>query len=165
MPAWLTVYARRSADPVTPARLLAELRAADLETLAEAHDVAPKLARAAEAALRVDGETLDGLEIRYRAPELRPIQVQVWTSPARVAEEIEELHDGGRSLPQEIEAVLEEVMEVVAFELGFGMYDDMGIVIAWEAARIVAHATRGVVRDDDKRWSLVDERGSFRHLE
>src|SRR5262245_41267161 len=148
MPAWLTVYCRR---PVTLRRseLLAELRDADFDTLAEVHEIDESLVDPALAALRLedtDHDSIDGASLVYRAPGFRPIQIHCGTSPERVAEEIEEARDAGE-LPEEVSAALGEVVEVVALELGFGMYEDMGIVIAWEVARIVAHATHGLVRD------------------
>lgn len=45
------------------------------------------------------------------------------------------------------------------------MYEDMGIVIAWEGARILTHDARGAVRDDNRRCVDDDEHGVFLHLD
>ena len=165
MPAWLTIYCRRPVT-ITRSELLYELRGADFDTLAEVHEIDESLVEPAVDALRLEDtshDALDGASFAYRAPDFRPIQIHEWTSPERVAEEIEETRDAD-DVPEEVDAALDEVVAVIALELGFGMYEDMGIVFAWEIARLLAHAARGFVRDDDHRWSLVDERGGYVHL-
>lgn len=166
MPAWLTIYCRRRST-ITRSELLAELRDADWDTLAEVHEIDESLVSPALAAFRLedaDHDALDGAGLAYRAAGFRPIRIHVWSSPERVAEEIEQARDAGE-LPEAVSAALGDVIEVIALELGFGMYEDMGIAIAWEVARILAHDARGFVRDDDKRWSLVDEHGGYVHLD
>lgn len=165
MPAWLTIYCRAPAT-LRPSEIMSELDDADLSTLAEVHGVDESLAGPTRAALRLenDDEALDGTAIAYRAPGIRPILIHHWTSPPRVAEEIAEPREAD-DLPSAVESALDEVVEGVGLELGFSMYEDMGIVLAWEVARIIAHASRGFVRDDEKRWSFVDERGGYIHLD
>jgi hypothetical protein len=160
MAAWITVYALQPAE-LSPADVLAALHATDLHTLAEAFDLDEPVVDAAVAALRMNaGAGLDGACLHYRAPELRPIQFHRWCEPDRVAEELSEVRDGGE-LDPEVDAGLAGVVEVVALELGWPMLEDMGVVIAWEVARVLAHATGGLVKDHDDYWWRVDEGGGF----
>ena len=164
MPAWLTVYVRESVGSLTPKESLSELRRADFDTLAEVHEIDEALVDDLDDHLRITGEVLGDAEVHYKPPEFRPITLHHWTEPARVEEELEEAKEGG-DLPKKIATVLGKVREVVALELGFGMYKDMGIVLAWEIARIVARKGRGVVKDDDGHWSVLDKGGGYVHLD
>ena len=167
MPCWLTVYSQDCMDRVAPENLQEQLLDADLATLAEPHGIEDgALVKAARRQLRVTGHPSGEMEIRYREPDLRPIQLHRCSELARVAEELAELRELAKGpLPPAIERHLSNVREIVALELGIGMYRDMGIVLAWEAARIIAHACRGIVKDDDYRWSLLDNQGSYVHLD
>src|SRR5262245_41635841 len=109
MPCWLTIYARSSADALTPAKLLDELGHADLDTLAEVHDIEEDLEDDIfERILFVDAQ-LDGAELHYREPGMRPILFHHWTGRERVAEEVAEAIERGEdAIPDEVRAVLSE---------------------------------------------------------
>ncbi len=43
-------------------------------------------------------------------------------------------------------------------------FDGFGAVLAWEAARVLAHATRGLVESPEGGWWRVDAQGKFVEL-
>ncbi|MEZ4403953.1 MAG: hypothetical protein R3B06_28270 [Kofleriaceae bacterium] len=159
---WLTVYCRRSVRGIDAAALAAGLRGLDpaapagedYQTLAERFDVDEAEVAPALAALTVVASAV-GWEVRYRAdPAARPLTIHVWSAPAQVAEELDEARDC-RNPPPLAEQLLGAVVEIVALELGWSMLEDMGVVLADEAARFLAQRGDGVVADDEARWRLV----------
>lgn len=165
---WLTVYCRKPVSDITPAQLLAGLRAEDRSapagvdyyTLAEQHDIDDHaMVDAALASLKVHGTGASGpdCEVRYQPEEdVRPIVLHHWTEPDRVAEELEEAAEG-RSVPPRALGRLRAAKEVVGIELGFSQLEDMGIVLAYELGRYLAQKGEGLVVDDDNNWFAVKD--------
>jgi hypothetical protein len=171
---WLTVYCTRSVADLTAADLARGLRdgdpqapaGVDYDTLAEGFELDEDLVAPALAALRVeppDGSSI-AVEIHFRpGSEHRPISVHLWDDPARIAEELEETREN-REPPPAAERTLAGTVAIVALELGFPMLENMGIVIATEAARWLAQKGAGVICDDDNQWFEVRDGGALEPL-
>lgn len=158
MACWLTVYCKRPCT-LSTRDVQRELDRADLLTLAEVHDVDEALAEDAEPRFEPEDGPLGGADLLWRNVPQRPIQIHHWTEPARVTEELAEAREG--DVPAYVD--LEGTVEIVALEMGISAYEDLGIVLAWEVARVIAHACGGFTRDDDDRWSYVDADGGWVH--
>jgi hypothetical protein len=166
---WLTVYCRKPVSGITPAQLLAGIRdedrtapaGVDYYTLAEHHDIDDQaVVDAALASLRVQG-TGSGpdCEVRYLPDEdVRPIVLHCWTTPERVAEELDEAKEG-REVPPGALGRLKATKEIVAIELGFSQLEDMGIVLAYELGRYLAQKGSWILVDDDNNWMAVKDGG------
>jgi hypothetical protein len=165
---WLTVYCRSSVASLDAQQLADGLRDRDPEApagvdyaaLAEEYeidedDMNDALARLSVVA--VSQKPLD-VEIHY-GPDARPIVVHLWNEPARVAEELEETHDG-REPPDGALPYLSACREVVGIELGYSQLDDMGLVLACELARYLAQKGDGIFVDDNNEWYAVED-GEF----
>lgn len=169
MPAWITIYCRKSLAPLEAEQVRAGLRdqdpsasaGGDYLMLAEARGVPEELVKPALALLRVTGQGLD-LEVQYREAG-RPIVTHHWVSAERVKEELDEAAEV-RAPPESVRARLSETTEIVALELGFSMLEDMGVVLAYELARYLAQKGDGLIVDDDNLWQDV-EAGALRVLE
>lgn len=163
---WLTVYCRSSVATLDPQQLADGLRdrdpeapaGVDYDSLAEEYEIADELLEEAIeqlAVVSVSPKPLD-VEIRYRRdPQWRPIVVHLWNDPARVAEELEETHEG-RDPPDGALPYLSACREIVGIELGFSQLDDMGLVIACELARYLAQKGDGIFVDDNNEWYAVE---------
>ncbi|MFY0534115.1 hypothetical protein [Nannocystis pusilla] len=167
MAAWITIYAREP-TALSPADVLAALQAADLYDLSAELDPYWQFVGKVAEALRMDaGAGLDGACLHYWEPELQPmIRFHRWVEPERVAEELSRVRDNAR-LDPEVEAGLVGVVEVIALELGEPMSGELGAVLegfgavlGWEAARVLAHATHGFVKDPEDGWWRVDGQGN-----
>ena len=97
------------------------------------------------------------LEIHYGTD--RPVVLDLWATPDRVREETAEAREV-RVPPPEAEPWLSRCQSIVGIELGFSMLEDMGIVLAYEAARFLAQKYDGVIVDDDDTWQAVED-GQF----
>ena len=88
----------------------------------------------------------------------------------RIAEELADVREpagvGGRStIPSRVDTILAKTVNRSWPWARFSACtEDKGIVLAWEIARILAHAGKGIVRDDDGKWSLIGKLGGFEHL-
>lgn len=160
MAAWVSVYCKQRLSGVTAEQVQRALSDADLWTLAEDYDVSDDLVDAALPLLRVERVAPDHLRVHYRPADQRQVEVWRWTDPARVAEELEELDLGDRP---RLEQALAATVEVVGIELGWGQTTDLGVVLAYEVARLFAAVGDGLVKGDDDAWSVI-EGGAFRHL-
>lgn len=165
---WLTVYCRSSVASLDAQQLADGLRnrdpkapaGVDYAELAEEYEIAEddmNEALAQLSVLAVSNKPLD-VEIRYGA-KARPIVVHLWSDPARVAEELDETHDG-REPPDGALPYLEACREIVGIELGFSQLDDMGLVLACELARYLAQKGDGIFVDDNNEWYAVED-GEF----
>ena len=163
MPAWVSVYSRRRLNGITPDQVLGALNQADLWTLAEDYDVDDDLVDAALPHLRVERVGPDHLRVHYREPSQRQVEVRRWTASDRVAEEIEELQLPSGNRGERIRGALAATVEVVGIEFGWSQTTDMGVVLAYEVARLLAAEGEGLIKGDDEAWSVIDE-GAFRHL-
>ena len=142
MAAWFTIYCTRSVSHVTATELTSALNAMDFYTLAEGFDIDDEdVVDKALSHLQVkpSGERESWFEVRYRAPNLRPLCVHLWTSPDRVREELTEAREeylAGRKDrgASQVNSLLSKVIEVAAVELGIAQLEDMGLVIAGQVA-------------------------------
>lgn len=168
MALWLSLFCQTSTTHVTSSQLLDGLRGrdqralagVDYHTLAEDYDVKDELVRPAVAALKVDALSGgDGYEISY-GEGVRPVFVRRWTDPPRVAEEIQEMHDRLGSAAEPAAAWIRACREVIGIELSANQLEDMGVVIAYEAARYLAQKGNALILTDQDRWLRVED-GAF----
>src|SRR5262245_41308773 len=168
MSEWLSLFCQTSTARITASQLLDGLRGrdpralagVDYSTLAEDYDVRDELVKPAVAALRVEAlADGDGFEISYGEGE-RPVFVRRWTDPPRVAEEIQEMHDrlGAKSEPAA--PWMRACREVIGIELSADQLRNMGVVIAYEAARYLAQKGDALILTDQDRWLRVED-GEF----
>jgi hypothetical protein len=172
MPAWITVYCRRSVESITSAKLLDGINdrdrsagaGGDYDMLAETYGLDEDSVEPALEGLRIEGdEPFTTYELRYRPdPKVRPVFVHRWADPSRVAEEIAEVVE--RLEPSStVIAQLQKSVEIVALELGFSQLGDMGVVFAYEVARYLAQKGDGLILDVEDHFTVV-ERGAFKDM-
>jgi hypothetical protein len=141
MSAHLTVYCRTAVGTISPAALLAAIKAADLYTIAEGFGIDDEdFVDAAEAMLRVDRDP----GLRQVAIEARPV-----VDMAELAEPARESLEAGDALNQVL-AHLAATVEVFDIELGWQQLDDMGIVVANQASEYLASIGDGLIRDQNR---------------
>lgn len=175
MATWITVYCRNTVTNISPEDLKTGLlgkdssavAGVDYRTLAEQYNIDPSLVGEAVRNIGV-AETKGGdgwthYAIRYGAEDTRPLLLYRWIKPARVAEELNEARGltGNNGF---IAHRLEETAEVIGIELGIGQLKDMGVVLAYEAARYFAQRGDGVILNDEGRWLTVAD-GAFQFIE
>ena len=156
MPSWLILYATTPVDGLSAAALERELRRADWWTLTEAEGFDAAVAGTLDPRFVETGPdgAFDGV-VQY-AQGRRPIVLHHWASPEDVAEvRVEALE---REPPGEARRYVEGAVEVVGLEMGWSAYDNGGIVVAWEIARLLVRHCNGTaaVQDDDDRWYVLD---------
>lgn len=169
MPYRITIYCQQPVAPIDAAAVLKCLQDADLWLLAEAYEIDEDLVEPALAHLKLDVGESNGsysFEIIYREPDLRQIQVELWSEPQEVAEVLQEANESLEEKPEEVAAAikqhLEQTREIVFIELGYLQLENMGIVLGNEVARWFAMHCRGIVEDGDGQWFTVDEDGVFK---
>lgn len=157
MPMWVTVYAEGDINAVGPEQLRAWFEEADMLSLAEDYadlddPEGPVDEAMAKLAFAPNGPGEFMIEFGYK----RPVIVHLWTDPDRVAEELMEANEA-LSLPQShpLRQKLARTKAVVGIEMGFSHTENMGIVFGYEAARVYAQHTNGLVHGDDDRWSVI----------
>lgn len=130
---------------------------ADYAMLAETYDLDDDIADEALEHLRVvsDGPAFDRYQLHYKKnAKARPVSVHRWSDRARVEEEIGEALE--RLKPSaKIAEELRRSVEVVAIELGFSQLEDMGVVLAYEAARHLARKGDGIIVDAEDHFTAV----------
>jgi hypothetical protein len=83
---------------------------------------------------------------RVGQPNMRPMKVHVWTDPALVRTELEELS----KVPASVQ--LDGVTTVVALEFGISQLDTMLEVVGFEIAYWLAEHYDGVIKADNGAW-------------
>jgi hypothetical protein len=160
MAAWLTIYCRRPCT-LGAVDLAAELDAADLLALAEAHQIDEAFAVEARPRFEPADVPLGGAELFWKEGTHRPLVMHRW-SGGRAREELAEAR--ARHVPPELEPLLDDVVEVIGIEMASSSLSDLGVVLAWEIARIIGHASVGFARDDEDQWSILNDAGGWEHL-
>lgn len=166
MPERVLVFCKKSVAGVTPAELVDELRAADLMTLAEVLDLPggeEAAVRAMWACFRLehaDPRELDGVELHWH-PQQRPIQVR--RGPP-LHDELAELLDGmterAAQGSERVRAHLEQVTEIVEFELGIPGAHHLAATITEVLAFFVAERGAGIVLFYGREFAAPDDRGA-----
>ena len=166
MPARVLVFCKKSIVGLTPAMLLAELRDADLMTLAECLE----LPGGESAAVRemwkhfrleqASASDIDGVELHWHSKH-RPIQVR--RGPP-LGDELAELGEGLEKLKSKgavrVRKHLEAVVEVVEFEMGIPGSLDLAATIAEVLAFFVAERGDGLVLFYNREFAAPDDRGA-----
>jgi hypothetical protein len=152
MSAHLTVYCRTAVGTISPAALLAAIKAADLYTIAEGFGIDDEdFVDAAEAMLRVERLSESAFQLCYRDPGLRQVAIEARpvVDMAELAEPARESLEAGDALNQVL-AHLAATVEVFDIELGWQQLDDMGIVVANQASEYLASIGDGLIRDQNR---------------
>lgn len=144
MPQRITVYCRRSLDP---GWLQRAIEWPDYDLAAEVAGIDEREMTEATASLL--GQTNGDV---WYAGAPRPIQVELYDR-AMLGELIAEAREDASAT---VAGLLEEVVEIVGFELGFEQAEGIGGVIAEQIARAIAFATEGVVDFYGNDWRIVD---------
>jgi hypothetical protein len=160
MSARLTVYCTRSVDHVTAADLKAAIDEADVHTDAEVWGIEDE-AVVDEALSHLIIEPVSQPEgarfrLRYAAGETRPILVHV-SARSSADEMLDELRDVRATGVERVRQVLNEAVQEVGLELGWQQLEDMGIVLASRLAETFASAGRGLTRDQNDEWWVVED--------
>ena len=156
---WITTYCKSVSPAFNLSEFEKDFRDNDFATLAEDYDLSRSLADPSLQTLRIELEP-DGMVIRFGAEDERPINVRVWTDPARVSEEIEEAE--GKLPASGSKKVIQNhfglTKSVIGIEFGISQLKNMGVVFAYEAARNIADHFDGIIRDDENNWLAVESR-------
>ncbi len=150
MPAWITVYTPTAPDQTVQNKVWQYLSACDWWTIAEDFDIFEQDVIDAASNQLAIAPNPKGFEIRYQSPEKRQLLAHIWTTPERVEEELEEV-----AAPRHLQPQLRQTKAVIAIELGWSQLDDMGIVIAFQAARALAEICNGIIKDENDEWMHI----------
>jgi hypothetical protein len=111
------------------------------------------------ARLRVEGDPAPGLashRLHHRVEADRFVPIERWADAARVRREIEQLRASLEGCEEEevedVLAFLDDVVEIVALELGPRDAEGMGWPVAIAAAACVAARGEGLVQADGEGW-------------
>jgi hypothetical protein len=153
MSIWIRALCTKAVGDVTPAELRAGI-AERLPLLAalygedDAEATAPRL--------RIEGETpMRAWELFYRDDD-HFIGVERWSEPAEVGEELDELResleDCDEDEVEDVLALLDRVVETVAFELKTSDCEGIGWPVAIAAAACLAARGEGIIQADGEGW-------------
>ena len=140
MAAWITIYVK-SGKPVPGAATIHAELMSDWSTLGESIGLEDVEVDTFMAALVWSNEPS-----RVGQPNKRPLQVHVWTDPALVHIELDELSNVLASVH------LDGITTVVALELGISQLDTMLEVVGFEIAYWLAEHHDGVIKADNGAW-------------
>jgi hypothetical protein len=174
MAAWVVLYCQRSLADVTPEQVLAGIDDADWWTLAEDYGFEDeKVVNAAVKRLRIkelpgDDSGQYRWELQYRPRGRRQIGIERWTNPVLVADEMRTAREalarvrkpGARTVREH----LARVRETVGIELGWDQLEDIAVVFAFEVARWLAHAGKGLIEDYNDEWWGLTRGGAYKRL-
>jgi hypothetical protein len=175
VPAWVIVYCKGRAAPVTAAALLAAVRGADILTFAESYGVEEHEAAIRDTLARLDAEDWEGgadwdeIELFVEPDDWsRPIQAHRHTDPEYVAEAVGEerewLEDDDSPGAAAVRAYLDGVREEVAFEMALGQVWNLPGLIASIAAAHVARVADGLIRHEDHTWWRIAPSGAWERI-
>jgi hypothetical protein len=140
--AWITIYMKSRKPVPGAATIYAELeRRSDWSTLGEAIGLEDDEVDAFMASL-----VWSDKPSQVGQPGKRPLQFHVWTDPATVRIELEELSKAPASVK------LDGVTTVVALEFGISQLDTMLEVVGFEIAYWLAEHYDGLIKADNGRW-------------
>jgi hypothetical protein len=173
MAAWILLYCKRSLSEVTPEQVRAGIDEADWWTLAEGYGIEDEAAvNAALKYLRIKELSREAGKVRwrlfYRPARLRQIDIERWTDPSLVAEEVQEERPSLARMRKPAAKIIREhlaaVQETVGIEMGWDQLEGMPVVLAYEVARWLAHVGKGLIKDHDDHWWGLTRGGAYKHL-
>lgn len=165
MPAHVLVYCRRAVDHLTPEMLTAELKDADLMTLAECHHLPEGEEEAVHEMwrhyrLEAQGPSIDGVELHWHAKQ-RPIQLSAGPPlPGELEETLENLPDDEGEGPARVREHLKQTRQVVDFEMGIDGSHHLAATISEVLAFFVAEKGDGLVWFFHREFASPDDRGA-----
>ncbi|NOU28334.1 MAG: hypothetical protein HOO96_10570 [Polyangiaceae bacterium] len=165
MPARVLVFCKKPTSHLTPTMLEAELRAADLMTLAEGLEL-PEGEEAAVATMwthfRIDADdaSIHGVEIRWDGVQ-RPIQVSAAPPlEGELEETLENLPESDAPGAARVREHVGATVEIVDFEMGIGGSNHLAATIAEVLAFYVAEQADGIVWFYNDEFAAPDDRGA-----
>jgi hypothetical protein len=148
VPAWITIYLQAEPRDLSTAAIREGIADADWWTLGEDLDLDDDEVDAFMAALEWHDHPL---ELRHEGR--RPVQFHVWTDPARLREEVDELDQiEGQLVPPSVREHLRSIRAIVALEMGFTQLETMFEVVGFEVAYWLAETYRGVIKGPSDAW-------------
>ena len=138
MAAWITIYSK-SRKPVPSLATIRDALGSDWWTLGESIGLEEPEVDAFMASLAWSDEQVG-------QPSKRPLQLHVWSEPARVRAELEELS----KVPASVK--LDGVTIVIALEFGISQLDTMLEVVGFEIAYWLAEHHDGLIKADNGAW-------------
>lgn len=154
-----TVYCQNNVSGVTSEQLLAGVREADLQTIAENNDIPEDVIEEALDQLRIENIDPHGFRLyrlSYRPAGMRQIDVDRWQTVDEVhgviAEVIEDLEAVGHPALDRIRSHLSQTVDIVSASLGSAPSERMAPALASEVARWLAEKFRGIIRAADDSW-------------
>jgi len=136
--AWITIYSK-SKKPVPSLAAIGEALDSDWWTLGEGIELEGEAVNAFMTSLVWSDEQVG-------EPGKRPMQLHVWSEPARVRSELEELS----KVPASV--ALDGVTTVIALEFGISQLDTMLEVVGFEIAYWLAEHHDGLIKADNGAW-------------
>lgn len=169
---WVTIFCKKSLPQIDTTELLSKITTADFTTLAEGNEMDEDLVDKQIETLRFEPSFSPDFfmsDIHYGEEDSRrPLILHHWSEPEDIAEVLEEKEEWlDKQTPETATAIKEhfqEVVEIIAIELGFGQLEDAGILIADEIARYLAVVGDGIIEDGDNYWSTFGEYDAFEAL-
>jgi hypothetical protein len=166
MPERVLVFCKTPVAGITPAMLVAELRDADLMTLAECLDLPEGESAAVKTMWKhfrlehADAKDLDGVELHWHEKH-RPIQVR--RGPplgGELAELLEGLEGVKSKGAARVRKHLKETLEVAEFEMGIPGSLDLAATISEVLAFFVAERGDGIVLFYNREFASPENRGA-----
>jgi hypothetical protein len=176
MPAWITLFCRRSVVDVSPNALKAGIldkdpstsAGVDYNALADDYGVDEKLVDPALKNLEiasVEPANADGFtrySLRYTAADTRPVLIHRWTDSDHLKKEtVDETIELLTSRQRFIAELLQRTKEVIGIEFGYSQLEDMGVVLAYEVARYLGARGDALIQNDLGKWLIIGKRGGF----
>ena len=156
---WITIYCVRPVGNLSAIELAAGLRGdnphalagVDYRTLAEDYGIDESLVE--NCARNVSVKELTDVEhgwyrVDFSTLGTDPLIIYRWSEPERVVEEITEVLDRLEITDSVLAKTLKKTCEVIGVEMTLSQLADMGVVVAYEAARFLAQRGDGIIIND-----------------
>lgn len=163
MPFWILIFNQHILDQINPQTLLKDLKAVHFSTLCHQYGLDPALIEPAVAHLGVEmAETglVPYFFVRYRPRQQPPLVVhrwdagEFWRHQGLGAEVL-------TGLPPAVREQLAHTQTVYAVALEKDQLSDLGLLLAYELARWLAHRGMGIVYGLDGDWYRLNAHQAF----
>jgi len=163
MPYWILIFNQHNLPEINPDALLWDLKAVHFSTLCRQYGLDPALIVSAEAHLAVEhAETgrVPYFIVRYLPKHQPPLVVRRWDA-ADFWQESGLAKKVGAFLPSALREQLTHARAVYGVAVENAHLSDLGLLLAYELARWLAHRGTGIVYGLDGAWYRLNTHQAF----